>query len=551
MIRITTVLFILLFAGCTKQDAYVVSMLDVEQVNWDTLQVAVSFAKEVSFGNTEPAKEDSVHIIAFNAAYDTLFSGSDALISLPDRDLGNNERILLEVCGTFKQSQVCEQASVQASPKRVRIEPDIIYPIRNAVYQGKYELPFIVERAAFGSDAWETINRSASIKGYILAYVEGRENESIKVPFKGTRGGFNLANLGNYKDFKFYLDSALLDHNQANVKFDIYVDMDGFSGPVSSITKDITLKSEEEHHEAVAIFAQRAADEIVDKLNPFLGRRRNVVYIDEWHYNTFKRMYGIEMEVRWSGTLFTRSDYRLSGVLEVYEEGKRVLFRMEDADRRTLNRWESRVEGNALSLSAIDAESSETIVAQSNAPFKEENGVVVIEAEHVEDVRPYRGQSWQNSKAQAGFRGDGALVAGPEKGVRIRGRFERRSPEATYNVSFSNTGTYYVWLRVWADSENNNSVHVGINDRAQRSSTGIETSTYRSWTWMSGLMDDNERASLLVRKPGIQTLNLWMREDGLLVDRILMTTDPSYVPSGNGPNESVRINRVSANRTTP
>lgn len=551
MIRITTALFLLLLAGCGKQEAYVVSTLDVAQVNWDTLRVAVSFAREASFGKTEPVKEDSVHIVAFNAAYDTLFSGTDALFSVPDRDLGNNERILLEVCGTFEQAQVCEQVSVQASPKRVRIEPDITYPVRNAVYQGQYKLPFIVERASFEDETWETINRSASIQGHILAYVEGRENESIKVPFKGTRGGFNLASLGNYKDFKFYLDSALLDHNQANVKFDIYVDMDGFSGPVSSITKDITLKNEEEHHEAVALFAQRAADEIVDKLNPFLGRRRNVVYIDKWNYNTFKRMYSVEMEVRWSGTLFTRSNYRMNGTLEVYEEGKRVLFRLVDADRRARNRWNSRVEGNTMTLSAIDAESSETIVAQSNAPFKEDNGVIVIEAEHIEDVRPYRGQSWQNSKAQAGFRGTGALVAGPEKGVRIRGRFERKSPEATYNVSISNTGTYYVWLRVWAESENNNSVHIGFNDRAQRSSTGIETSTYRSWTWTSQLMDTDDSASLMIRKPGIQTLNLWMREDGLYVDRILMTTDPSYVPSGNGPNESSRINRTASERTTP
>lgn len=551
MIRISTALFLLLLAGCGKQEAYVVSNLDVEQVNWDTLRVAVSFAKEVSFGKTEPVNQDSVHIIAFNAAYDTLFSGSETLFSLPDRDLGNNERILLEVCGTFKQTQVCEQASVQASPKRVRIEPDITYPVRNAVYQGKYELPFIVERGVFQDESWETINRSASIKGHLLAYVEGRENEYIKIPFRGTRGGFNLANLGNYKDFKFYLDSALLDHNQANVKFDIYVDMDGFSGPVSSITKDITLKSDEEHHEAVALFAQSAADEIVDELNPFLGRRRNVVYIDNWNYNTFKRMYSVNMEVRWSGTLFTRSDYRMSGVLEVYDEGKRVLFSMVDADRRARNRWESRVEGNTMTLSAIDAEASETIIAQSNAPFKEENGVIVIEAEHIEEVRPYRGQAWQNSKAQAGFRGEGALVATPEKGVRIRGKFERNSPEATYHVSVSNTGTYYVWLRVWAESDNANSVHIGLNDRATRSATGLETSTYRSWTWMNQIMDDNEPASIQIRKPGIQTINLWMREDGLYVDRILLTADPSYVPSGNGPNESPRVNATSADRTTP
>jgi len=37
---------------------------------------------------------------------------------------------------------------------------------------------------------------------------------------------------------------------------------------------------------------------------------------------------------------------------------------------------------------------------------------------------------------------------------------------------------------------------------------------------------------------GIHTLNLWMREDGARIDRILLTTDINFSPSGTGPSES-------------
>ncbi|MCH7940735.1 MAG: hypothetical protein IH842_02020, partial [Thaumarchaeota archaeon] len=51
---------------------------------------------------------------------------------------------------------------------------------------------------------------------------------------------------------------------------------------------------------------------------------------------------------------------------------------------------------------------------------------------------------------------------------------------------------------------------------------------------------DPERAFLDIGTGGVHTLNLWMREDGAIVDKILLTTNPDYVPEGDGPPESVR-----------
>ncbi len=51
---------------------------------------------------------------------------------------------------------------------------------------------------------------------------------------------------------------------------------------------------------------------------------------------------------------------------------------------------------------------------------------------------------------------------------------------------------------------------------------------------------DNANASLTVPSEGLHTFNLYMREDGASVDRILLTTDNGYSPSGNGPAVSPR-----------
>jgi hypothetical protein len=47
---------------------------------------------------------------------------------------------------------------------------------------------------------------------------------------------------------------------------------------------------------------------------------------------------------------------------------------------------------------------------------------------------------------------------------------------------------------------------------------------------------------------GVQALNLWMREDGLYIDKILLTSDMGYVPAGMGPAESPRSSAPAAMR---
>ena len=172
--------------------------------------------------------------------------------------------------------------------------------------------------------------------------------------------------------------------------------------------------------------------------------------------------------------------------------------------------------------------------------FREENGLLVIEAEHFESSRTYNRQSWNMSLEHTGYSGSGAVVVTPDRGVRIRSRYNKRSPELTYLAEFTETGTYYVWMRVWAEDRNSNSVHLGVNGEANRSSSYIGTEIYRRWIWTRKQLDSNDYASLRINSPGVKRINLWMREDGFFVDRIILTRDRYFAPKDMGPAESLR-----------
>jgi hypothetical protein len=56
---------------------------------------------------------------------------------------------------------------------------------------------------------------------------------------------------------------------------------------------------------------------------------------------------------------------------------------------------------------------------------------------------------------------------------------------------------------------------------------------------LSGSLDSGV-TFLEINSAGAHTINVWMREDGFRLDRIVLTTDSKYKPSGNGPAESPR-----------
>ncbi len=174
--------------------------------------------------------------------------------------------------------------------------------------------------------------------------------------------------------------------------------------------------------------------------------------------------------------------------------------------------------------------------------YTESGGLLVIEAEDFDQSVEVGGQSWSQSTSVGGYSGSGLVTASPNNGTNINAGYTNGgSPRLDYQSSFSTTGTYYIWIRGSSGSGSDDSAHVSLNDQvistADRIAVGNGGNT--GWAWKRSTMD-NANASLTVPSAGEHTLNLYMREDGASVDRILLTTDNSYTPSGSGPAVSPR-----------
>ena len=105
-----------------------------------------------------------------------------------------------------------------------------------------------------------------------------------------------------------------------------------------------------------------------------------------------------------------------------------------------------------------------------------------------------------------------------------------------YKVAFpvANGPTlWYIWVRGLGCSYNNDSVHIGLNNQPVASAEDMSGWNSCGWTWQSVRMNLSRpyvTPNFYTRNSAFHTLNLWMREDGMRVDKIILTTDPNYLP---------------------
>ena len=170
--------------------------------------------------------------------------------------------------------------------------------------------------------------------------------------------------------------------------------------------------------------------------------------------------------------------------------------------------------------------------------FLSAGGSVVMEAEHFTDRINRNGQSWVERTNRPGFTSTGFMVAEPNAPLIDTG-FAATSPEISFTVSFESSGTYHVWLRGFAANGTNDSVHVGLDGAAVASADRMQLASTGAFTWFKTTMD-GPVATIQVPSPGLHTVNVWNRESGFRLDRLLLTSDAAFTPSGSGPPESAR-----------
>ncbi len=168
--------------------------------------------------------------------------------------------------------------------------------------------------------------------------------------------------------------------------------------------------------------------------------------------------------------------------------------------------------------------------ADAAEPFQEIGGLLVMEGEHfmtADGRNDENSYEWGINTEIEGFVGTGYVETPSPQNT--NGAWEN-SCELTYEVQFSTSGTYSIWVRRRTLDGASNSVWVGL-DGVQMGNND-NTGDTNVWIWKSlGTMEVSA---------GLHTFNLRRRESAFKVDRIVLTTDSSYIPTDDGPPESPR-----------
>lgn len=174
------------------------------------------------------------------------------------------------------------------------------------------------------------------------------------------------------------------------------------------------------------------------------------------------------------------------------------------------------------------------------------DGIVSMEAENFENNIPQGFHTWTLVNSPAGACGSKAMKALPNLGFKFRDDYITLSPRLDFKVSFIKTGTHYIWVRANANgSESDDSCHTGLDNQANTTSNRISFNVTADWAWFNARENNAGPATFDVANAGVHTVNIWMCEDGAVIDKIVLTTNPAYVPSGQGPDESPTDNFLS------
>ncbi|MBN2092961.1 T9SS type A sorting domain-containing protein [candidate division KSB1 bacterium] len=152
------------------------------------------------------------------------------------------------------------------------------------------------------------------------------------------------------------------------------------------------------------------------------------------------------------------------------------------------------------------------------------DGLVSIEAEHFQQQHPGKDLPWAlvpDTLASGGY-----VMQTPNNNTTIED--PTRCARIDYVINFVQTGKHYLWVRGHAPSSSDDSFFAGLD--------GAKPNPFfptRAWEWT------NYRSfAVEITSPGLHIVNIYRREDGYMLDKLVLTTSSAYKPANMGPAES-------------
>ncbi|MDD4990850.1 MAG: GDSL-type esterase/lipase family protein [Paludibacter sp.] len=189
---------------------------------------------------------------------------------------------------------------------------------------------------------------------------------------------------------------------------------------------------------------------------------------------------------------------------------------------------------NYMALYSLDMSKISCVPNTTKTPgsFFQKDSLIVLEAENYNQLKvATNGKKW--TKALFDNASKQYVVISPAGTTYSTGTTaETNAPILSYNVNFTHAGNYSVWARVYAFDATGDSYHLGLDSKVLQENINVNNSTkvYKSFTWINVA-----NSNLVVPKAGIQSLDLFCMEPNLIIDKVILTQNTAYVPSGAGP----------------
>lgn len=161
------------------------------------------------------------------------------------------------------------------------------------------------------------------------------------------------------------------------------------------------------------------------------------------------------------------------------------------------------------------------------------NGDVMVEAEHQHLLSAVGGLEWLPGPLHwspaAGYTGQGAVKALPDVGAVILPEVESKSAELRFQTNIPTAGRKYVYVRGRNIGSASNSVYLGLTRVFRGTPATVEIPAGAGWVWATLSVAGN-RAFIDLERSGYQDLSLWIREDGVEVDKVVLSPSSTLNP---------------------
>ena len=125
--------------------------------------------------------------------------------------------------------------------------------------------------------------------------------------------------------------------------------------------------------------------------------------------------------------------------------------------------------------------------------------------------------------------GGAYLTALPDERLHMKEEF---GPGLHYEVYFPSAGTYYVWISMRGNSYGNDTIGLNWNFNGTDGNMSVIASfawnSYGQWEWEP--QTSQVPLNISVSSGDLATLTVWMREDGVEFDRLIITSDVNFDP---------------------